>query len=441
MKQERQILEKKLQEILHEMNKTGLIKEILKSSLLDEYMNRRMLTKTLGTDMPLNNLSVFELFHICRLINEMQKRIVLEDYFTDDEMTNAMENKTNVKVQYSPTIELKNCSYSKNNGIETWICIVTYKDLYNMMKSGSLYYNMATQRAGVMRRFGKEMLVVPYLNETSIKEIKDTMSKNEFYANMISFNVTPDYNEKLEYSPSDRVLRINTDTFQVSIIDGMHRISAAMRAIEENPNLQGELFLKVTSMSVEKAQSFIRQESKSNAQDKDALEKYNPTNKITMFINNINTMFTEEANVLKGKIDMEVNTPDTWIPFDLFKEGLILSGFMNKINETDSKKELENIEKYIVNFFKKFYDGAKEKKIEIGEENTVGEYLNDPVFIMGLLSTAFKYFKNNDLDSEKISVFMKKFKRTKTKYTYDYPLSNKDKKELLSKFYNLLEVE
>ena len=41
-------------------------------------------------------------------------------------------------------------------------------------------------------------------------------------------------------------------------------------------------------MSIEKAQKFIRQESKSNIQNQDALEKYNPDNKITMFIKNIN---------------------------------------------------------------------------------------------------------------------------------------------------------
>ena len=259
---------------------------------------------------------------------------------------------------------------------------------------------------------------------------------------MISINVTPKYNHKLEYNFTERVLVIDTNIFDnVAVTDGYHRCSGVVKALEKNPNLHGELYLKITNMSVEKAQKFIRQESKSNIQNQDALEKYNPDNKITMFINNINEMGGFSSNALYRKIDMEVNTPYTWIIFENFKEGLVMSGFIDDITNTNLEKEINDIEKFIVKFFYTFYKIAKDNnaRIEKDEEKPEKEYLSDPTFIMGLLITCRRYFKDNKIDIDAMDKFIKKFKNTTVKYTYDYPIKQRDKKPMISKFRRLLE--
>lgn len=434
MKQERNILENKIYFTLSELNKTGSIKILIKSDMLNDYMNKFIITKTLNQNLPLNHLSILELYHICRLINSYQHKIDVDKYFTDEEMTKAIENKNNIKIDNDPMILLKNVLYNNNNNNEeSWICIVTYEQIYEWMKTGKLIYNMETQRAGILKKIGSEMIVIPYINDKSVEEISEAMLNNEFYANMISFNVAPNYNYKLEFNSTERTLLIDTKIFNnIAVTDGYHRCSGIVKALEKNPNLQGELFLKVTCMSIEKAQKFIRQESKSNVQDIDALEKYNPSNKITMFIKNINEMGTKDTNALYRKIDMGVNTHDTWIMFENFKEGLAMSGFLEKINETNSTLELTKMEKFIVKFFDNFYKITKENNIEIEE-------LNDPTFIMGLLITCYKHLSSNEIDIEAIDKFIKKFKHTKVKYTYDYPLKFKDKRNMISKFSRLLE--
>ena len=444
MKKERVEVEDKIIEILTLLNKNGQVKELIKSDLLNDYMNKSVVTKTLTLNLPLNNRSPLELFHISRLINTLQPRIKLEEYFTDDEMTQAIESKNNIKIDDNPIIELKDVLHSKSNNEDTWITIVTYKQIYEWMKSGKLIYNMETQRQGRLKKVKNEMIVIPYINEQSVDDIKEAMLKNEFYSNMISFNIAPNYNHELQYDSIEKTLTIDTDIFDnIAITDGYHRCSGVVGALEINPNLEGELYLKITNMSIEKAQKFIRQESKTNIQDRDALEKYNPSNKITMFIKYINEMGNESNNALYRKIDMGVNTPNTWILFEVFKEGLMLSGFLDDINNTNSEIELSKMENFIVRFFDKFYKLAKENKIEIektnSDEDDDKEYLSDPTFIMGLLITCHEYLNTNEINAEAMDKFLKKYKNTAVKYTYNYPIRQKDKKNMISKFSKLLE--
>ena len=441
MKKERSELYDELHIILGEFNRTGLVKELTKSNLLDEYINKIVLTKTLNLNIPFNNLSIPDLYHICRLINNFKPAIKVEEYFTDEEITQAIENKNNIKMESDSKMIIENVLYTKNNNEESWVAIVTYKQINEWMKTGKLIYNMQTQRQGVLKKIKNEMIIIPYINDKSVEEISDAMLRNEFYSNMISFNVTPDFNHRIEYNPIEKVLVIDSDIFSVAVTDGYHRCSGVVKALEKNPNLQGELYLKITNMSIGKAQKFIRQESKSNIQNQDALEKYNPDNKITMFIKDINEMGTEGTNALYRKIDMDVNTPNTWIMFENFKEGLLLAGFIDDINKTNFAVELNIMEKFIVKFFDIFYKVAKENnaQIEKDEDNPDKEYLSDPTFIMGLLITCHKYIKNNELNVEAMGKFIKKFKHTDVKYTYDYPIKKKDKKNMISKFSRLLE--
>lgn len=441
MKKERSELHDELLIILGEFNRTGLVKELTKSNLLDEYINKIVLTKTLNLNIPFNNLSISELYHICRLINNFKPAIKIDEYFTDQEMTQAIENKNNIKMESDSKMIIENVLYTKNNNEESWVATVTYKQIYEWMKTGKLIYNMQTQRQGVLKKIKNEMIIIPYINDKSVEEISEAMLRNEFYSNMISFNVTPDYNHRIEYNSVEKILVIDTDIFNVAVTDGYHRCSGVVKALEKNPNLQGELYLKITNMSIEKAQKFIRQESKSNIQNQDALEKYNPDNKITMFIKNINNKGGINSNALYRKIDMEVNTPDTWIMFENFKEGLVLSGFIDDINATDVKKELSDIESFIVDFFDTFYKIARDNnaQIEKDEEDKEKEYLSDPTFIMGLLITCRRYFKNNEINIEAMDKFIKKFKRTEVKYTYNYPIKQRDKKTMIGKFKRLLE--
>jgi hypothetical protein len=279
------------------------------------------------------------------------------------------------------------------------------------------------------------MVVIPYYNQKSIDEIKEVMLKNEFVSNMISFNVTPKYNYKLEYDSERKTLTIDTSIFKISVTDGWHRVSAVLSAVESNKNLEGELLLKITNTTVEGAQKWIRQQSKFNPQDVEYMEKFNPDNTITMFINEINSMGTSKTNPLYRRIDTEVNTPNTWIDFEMFKEGLEWAGFNEDIIKMENDSDIRMLKRFIVEFFDNLYKVAEENGINI-EESKV---FNDPTFIMGLLITCHKYSNSRDIDIEAMDKFVKKIKRTKTKFTYDYPIKPKEKQNMIHKFKTLLE--
>ena len=74
---------------------------------------------------------------------------------------------------------------------------------------------MQTQRQGVLKKIKNEMIIIPYINEKSVEEISEAMfgGENEFYSNMISFNVTPDYNQlELEYNSKLKRILLVIDT-------------------------------------------------------------------------------------------------------------------------------------------------------------------------------------------------------------------------------------
>lgn len=435
MKQEKSLLMENLNLRLISLNNTGRIKELINSDLLNDYMPKGVLTKYLNTKMPLNNLNTSELFHITRLINLYEHKINVDEYFTDTEINEAMESKNNLKIELNPVIELKDVLYSKTGFEESWLCVVAYREIYEWMKSGVLSYRLETQRRGIFRKIGKEKMVMPYVNEKSIQEMKKDMKEDRFYSNLLSFNIIPDYNHKLQYDKFDKILRIDTTLFDVDIIDGFHRISAVMLALDEDKDLQGNFYLKITNMSIEKAQQFIIQEAKGNVQDLDYLEKYNPTNKIRMFIDNINSFESDKTNVLFRKIDMGVNNKDCWILYETFKEGLSLAGYLDDINNTNSNTEIRQIEKFIVKWFYNFYETAKENNIDINDN----DILTDPTFIMGLLITSYRYLNKNKIDNESMDKFIKKIKTSKTKYIYNMPMIPKEKRNMLNKFSKLLE--
>jgi len=436
MKKDIKELYNKLSFRLKDLNDLGKIKELIDSDLIDEYLNKGMQTKILTLNLPFEALTIYELFHITRLVNLYEIKIDVEEYFTDTEITNAMQNKNNLKLEVNQIIAFENVLQIKNNNDEYWVCSITLKQIYELMKMGVLGYNLDSQRAGILKKYKNETMVIPDINEKNVQEIKRDMINKKFLSNMISFNILPEYNYKLEYNSINKNLLVNTNIFSIDIIDGMHRIMGCVRAIEENPDLQGELLLKITSMSLERARMFIIQESKGNVQNKEHLEKYNPENKITMFINNINKKGSEKTNILYDKIDMGTNTPFIWIPFELFKRGLILSGFMDDISNTDNKKNLEKIEEFIIDWFTKFYEIAKDNNIKICKNET----FTDSTFVMMLLITCHKYIATRKIDTEAMCSFMKKFKTTDTKYTLKFPIKNRQETIMAKKFEKLLEV-
>lgn len=438
MKQERKLLEDNIFSILTELNKTGNIKELIDSNLLNEYMELATVTKILNLNLTLNILSIEELYHITRLINSYKLRIKVEEYFTDEEITSAIENKNNLKLKSNPLITLKNTIYSRNKFGESWLCKVKYQEIYDWVKSGKLGYNMATQRRGVSRRIKGKIITIPYVNEKSTAEIKLAMKKDEFYSNMIGFNVTPDFDHRLDYDKVDGTLIIDPTIFEIAVIDGWHRISAIVSLVDEDKNFDGELYLKVTNMNIQKAQLAIRQQAKTNPMDDEYFEKFDPDNKVTKFITDINELLTEDTNFLYGKIDIGTNTPNTLLTFELFKEGLDLSNYLTDIDNINSEIELKKMEKFIVNFVTSFYTLVKENKITNEDKIKV---LTDPTFIMGLLIASRKYYKENDIDLESMTKFIKKFKNSDTKYTFEYPLKVKDRQKMIDKFKDLLGVK
>lgn len=75
-------LEKIIYLALNDINKNGIIQNILKSNLLESYINKAIICKALCLNLPLNYLSKSELQLVVFMINKYyNNKINIDDYF------------------------------------------------------------------------------------------------------------------------------------------------------------------------------------------------------------------------------------------------------------------------------------------------------------------------------------------------------------------------
>lgn len=70
MWRDRSKLEKIIYFALNDLNKNGIVQDVLKSNLLESYINKATISKALCLDLPLNYLSKSELHQVISITNK-----------------------------------------------------------------------------------------------------------------------------------------------------------------------------------------------------------------------------------------------------------------------------------------------------------------------------------------------------------------------------------
>lgn len=329
-------------------------------------------------------------------------------------------------------IKVNNFLHSKNEIEESWLCVISYKQIYEWVKTEKLSYYI--RKNGNSININDALNVIKKHNKQYIEEIVSEMLIEEYYSSIsISINITSN-KDKFNYNENDEILEIDTKIFQMSIIEGICSCCAVIDAININKDLNNSFYIKIMNLHGISLRNYMKQQDKYNIVSSDYFEKYNQNNKITKLITNINYHGNEKLNPLFNKIDFDFNTPNTLIPFELFKEGLKLSGFDEKVKNSKDLAELKKIEYHIVGFFRDFFAVVEESKIN---ENRKKLIFYDATFIMRLLITCNISYKMNKIDKKAMQEVVYKLRRTKTKFTTDYPIDSRSNRLMNRKFIRL----
>ncbi len=432
MKQEREALEASLtlhlNNLLNKGNKNRLI-DVFTEELKD-YVNRGKVIQLITLNLPLCSANTNELYNVVRIAKKFfDFNVVLEDYFTDSEMTNAINERI---VHFDGILRFDNVLYNGNDLKPEWTCIISYEELVDKFNTGALTYNMETQRAGKMIKIGRDIVIIPTVNPESRNSIKREILINNFSTNMITLNITRNGKEtnNVIYDEIENKLGIDTRAMECAIIDGMHRTLACVDAYEENPNIKGHFVLQIKNLTIQQAKNFIIQESKANKHNEDALELMDNTNVFTIFIQDLDTFANRDNNIFFNNININMDKHEFLIHDFNVKKGLIMAGWDNIISQNDVLKT-DKVLKYITKFFTTFYKLA----------DLDNQVFTDTSFFVGLFVTSYQMYQSNEfVDVEEIEKLVKKLNKNKKleEYTFNLPIKAYEEKDIVKKFKDLI---
>lgn len=311
---------------------------------LDKYFYKELKTKLSHKE---EKKEKEEIKHLEKLINE----VVPENFFTQIEIDDYESSKDiDDTIQTTNRIIIKDCVQVMPN---MWCCPkIPVQELTNMEDSSQLTYNKLTQRETEKRNVkGNKIVERIKIYKKSVKEIKKSMLEGSYFPTALAFNILANGYEKFEYNEKEKELIIEVDEkSEVDLVDGMHRMTAAIEALRVNPDLEQYMSVNIFHLDILSARRFVLQESKKNDIAKELLSYYDTDNVVSKLVYDIDMEGTTNTNFIKNHIGTDldsVHLQNKYCTYDTLIKA-ISDNF--KINKKDLR-EIRKIKEYLINFF------------------------------------------------------------------------------------------
>lgn len=284
---------------------------------------------------PLKKISEQELYWLTDTLNAFKQEKGIT-YFDQIHLDNFFSNSEKTSYKNSLYIEEKNEIYPIifdnliRVSVDQWVGVLDVDTINNLYNAQIINYNKNTQRNLLMRvQNGVETYHIN-LKQKSVNEIKESLHKQVFIPNDISFNLNLD-NEELEYDISDTSITIYKG--QVDIIDGYHRFRAMIKEKEENPEFKYNTIINIMNFDEMKANNYIAQQDKRNKIDKQFVKTLDANNPIYLTIARLNE---DATSYLYG-----------YIGRGLLIDKVYLFGLINESYKIQDRREAMAVARYI----------------------------------------------------------------------------------------------
>ena len=281
----------------------------------------------------INEVSEVELFWILDCINTvvLRAKCNLEEYFSK----NKIEQYSGVKAE-DEKIKFPIVLSMIAAGDDKWIGVINAKTLIKWRNTGYLKYNRNIQRrVKTVLRGGKYIETID-LNLNAVNKMIPLFKEGKFVSNVLTFNLNE--NADFYYDPEDKTIVIKSlDGFDMT--DGYHRLVALEKVIEEDPQFDYLMEMRLTSFSEDKANYFIWQEEQRTPMSKASIKSYNMddvANKISKKINESSSC-NLSGNITRGGL----------IDFSTFSD-CIDYFYINGMKEKEKKVAIVTVTKEVV---------------------------------------------------------------------------------------------
>ena len=173
---------------------------------------------------------------------------------------------------------------------------ITVEELMRLRDLQLLNYNPKAQRPMQTKEFNGEVMLVPTLNASAVRAIKESYLNKTYIPNTLTLNIPIE--DSFEYDESENEL-IVYKLEHFDILDGYHRFRALSDIYNLDETFDYSMELRIVSFSDEEARQFIYQEDQKTKMRRIDSESYNQNNFANQIIQELNKFST----ILKGKFN------------------------------------------------------------------------------------------------------------------------------------------
>jgi hypothetical protein len=156
---------------------------------------------------------------------------------------------------------------------------VSAKYLKMLWENEAITYNIEVQRLPKeKKRKDGTIYFQPDIKPKSVNDIVQLMLSGRYKSNSLILNILMDGNDEIEYS-DDGVLTVYENT-TINIIDGAHRLEAACKSVEQDPDFDEMIPILIYHLPLHEAQDALSQINTFNPFDK-TLVKYFGNKKVS----------------------------------------------------------------------------------------------------------------------------------------------------------------
>lgn len=262
-----------LPDVLNEINKSKELQREIEENLATNHNIARgtfaeILINNGRFDEILNNI---ERVVVVKVVNEItnDNRVNPSNFYTKTEINKANKYKrtSGGEVSLPYTFE----SVLKTSDVD-YLTVLSYQEIAKLWNYGILTYNFQSQRLSKKKMNAKGKIVEKAdVNLRSVKNIVRLMQEGKYSPSTLLFNVLVDGKSFIEYEDGELTV---AEESTINLIDGMHRVQAILKVIEENPDFVGYMNIDIKHYPIEKAQQLLAITNMVNRFDKTLIKNY-----------------------------------------------------------------------------------------------------------------------------------------------------------------------
>ena len=344
LKEAQELLGDVINEIKEDQKKVNKINKIL--SKHDIKIRKTMLYLNFY-DEQIKNMDQKVFYRLLKSVYEVtgKKHLNPEKYYTKNEIKtlNAYdymylngENKIELPLTIDNVIQIDE---------ENYVTKMHVKFIRDLIVNDLLRYNFETQREAKFIKLGDSVQKVAKVEKASTEQIAKLALEGTLSSTPLTFNAlvgTADEGDELEYDSKNFRLIINKGTF-IDVLDGFHRISGIIRALDQNPDLDFTFPILIRNYNTSTAQRHIGEINTVNVMSRHHRDALKAARKSDIVVKVL-----QRESELKGRISQ---TRDVHYINNELVTYNILAETIDELFNIETKADAMDLSEYLVEFF------------------------------------------------------------------------------------------